>query len=1022
MKCDIKDSAEAYNTGIEALERAFMMTGNATKAFRYAISEIQSKHPEFDFEVSSFVDPILSGMKENGLVDKSYEFGKKSEKSDKEKVDRIKKLASDIANLKTKKVSEKKESDLTDDEKKIRAFVSSKYGKLLNKEDLNSLLNEAVNGEKVSDIIAYQMQEEEDIKEAQREQKQIEKDAEKQRKKDSSDYDKMITRQFSQDRNEELKKQKQIEKDKLKIQKIVEKFSNLDQDQKKSLAKKMYEKFEKDGTITNDQVQNLYSEAVGIPAMSDEIKSLIKESSSAMKDYDKADADIKSLYNEIDNLKKNQEGKISEDQDKELISRIKQLAIKQQEAKVKANRAQTKLAQELREKSFWMWDLADNMRMNLMTPVSLLKNLTGAGVDLLIRQPKNAVSGMLSTMINPFTAKKYGTRSGRIGSRFLGGLMNADKSFKNSMENWGYGRTEFDRSLPKSDYLNAVTAYKKMIDSSGKQKIINAVAFALKVTPDFVKRTLGATDAFFYDNAVRSELERIATQKGLSGSEKALFMLEPDEKSLEEATKLAEEVTFRTDTKLSKKLSYDPREHYKTLVKNGDSPSIAKLKTGLASIGTVLVAPFIKTPVNILRLASRYALPEWEMGRAVNQAIKAKTGNERQQIIVDGIAHAAVGYYIRSVAVQAIAAGAITSGFGDEDRKTLDVIEQQLGGANRANWSAILRIMTGGDGKWQKGDKTVDLNSLGVFGVVLATYARSYGSYSEEDKKEQSKFANTMRPSIAPVLSLAGSALDLSFLSGTNQVLEAFKSGQSKDKGIKLGINWLTTIFGGIEPSTFQKLSMSVEDSKKQSYDKDKEWNENLANILGYKFLFVGGKDMKNKYYSLASEGEAMKKKDYMLFDNYLGRVLQEEFGVFKSKEIIDGPIKKLLDTASKVEKESRDDMFPSSVDKKQTFGSGKNTVSVELTPEQHEFLMEKASEFRMISATPYINSPEFDKDTYEVKKETLSRLYKDGLDAAKNILIQKYGSELKSTDVKNDSDSAKINYKKYGKKKKRSK
>jgi len=652
----------------------------------------------------------------------------------------------------------------------------------------------------------------------------------------------------------------------------------------------------------------------------------------------------------------------------------------------------------------------------------LLKNLTGAAFDLAVRQPKNVVSGVLSAMINPVTEKKYGTRSGRIGARFMGGLMNADKSFKNSMESWGYGRTEFDRKLPASDYLNAVTAYKKFIDSNGKQKVINGIALALKVTPDFVKRTLGATDAFFYDNFVRSELESIATQKKLSGAEKELFMLNPDQDSIDSATKLAEEVTFRSDNKLTQKLNYNPRERYKKLIAEGSSPFIAKLRTGLASWAVTMVAPFIKTPVNIVRMASRYLLPEYEIGRSAFLAVNAKNGNERQQILVDGIAHAAVGYYLRSVAFQAIAAGAITAGFGDEKKKTLDVIEQQMGGANRVNWSAILRIMTGGDGKWQKGDKTIDLNSMGILGVVLGTYARTYNKYSEEEKKDQVSFGRAFAHPAELGLSLLGSSLDLTFLSGTNQLLEAMKS--DTDKTNKYLLSLLSSTLGGIEPSTVQKLSMSTEPNKKQAYDKEKTFGENFANMLGYKFLFQGGKDMKNKYYSLAGEGESLKKKDHMLFDNYLGRALQEEFGVFKSKEVVDGPIKKLLDSANQVEKDDREKMFPNSVDKKQTFGKGKNSISVELTPEQHEFLMEKASVFRMLAATPYINSEDFNSDSYEVRAETLQRLYMDGLESAKNIVLQKYGSELKESGKKavDETNSAKTNYKKYGKKKKRSK
>lgn len=885
MACDVKQSSAAWNTGIDAFKKSFLLSGDTTKALRYAISEMQEQHPDIDFDPDSFINPLVSSLKQKGMIDKDYDF--------------------------------KKETD------------------------------------------------------------------------------------------------KKTERE---ISKTTEKFSTLNQDQKKTLAKKMFGKLQEQNLLTQDDIQNLYAEAVGIPSMDESTKKLITEASSAVKAYEETDNSIKALYNEITGLKENQDGSLTADQDKDVTERIKTLAIEQQKQKFIANRAQSDLAQKLAEKSFWMWDFADNIRMNLMSPVSLLKNLTGAVIDAGVRQPKNMISGLSSLITNPITTNK----TGRIGSRFIGGLMNADKSFKNAMESWKYGRTEFSKDLPSTDYLNVVTSWKKFLDSTGKTKAINAVATLLKVTPDFVKRTLSATDAFFYDNYIRSELNRIASQKGLSGAEKELFMVDPDEESVKIATDRAKDITFKTDSKLSNKLTYNARDHYRRLVKEGMNPTMAKVRTGLSSIGVTIIAPFIKTPINILRISSRYLLPEWELARTIMKASKETDGNEKQQIIADGMAHVAVGAYIRYVSFKAVAAGLVSAGYKDEDEKTRDAVEQRLGGPNRINYSALLRIMVGGDAKHMNGDKSIDLNSAGVLGVVLGTYAHAYNSYSKEDKEDQMQFNKALAHPLDLGKSLATSTLDLTFLSGTNQVFEAMKADQGKTSAYLNSV--FTTLFTGIEPSTVQKLSTALVENKKQTFNRDLTLMENVANTLGYKFLFQGANGMKDKYFALAKEGEALKKKDYMLFDNYFGRVLQEEFGVFKSKDIQDTPVAKLLESANTVEKEERSKMFPSSINKKQTLKGRGGSFKAELNDEQHAYLMEKASTMRMIAATPYINSEDFKTDSYEVKAETLKKFYKDGLDSAKKLLVEKYGKENLSIidKSKEEKSASKKRYGQYKTKKRR--
>jgi hypothetical protein len=190
-------------------------------------------------------------------------------------------------------------------------------------------------------------------------------------------------------------------------------------------------------------------------------------------------------------------------------------------------------------------------------------------------------------------------------------------------------------------------------------------------------------------------------------------------------------------------------------------------------------------------------------------------------------------------------------------------------------------------------------------------------------------------------------------------------------------------------------------------------FSENLANTFGYRFFF-NSKDLKNKYFSLAEEGKGgLKKKQYMLFDNYFGRVLQAELGVFKSTDTnMEGPVNKLYDAIKGVEKDERDKMFPSSINPEITIGTKKKAQKVKLTDDQYDYLQGQASNYRMMLATPYIMSKDFEKSDYETKTKVLQSYYQEGLKYAKKDLQKRY-PEIKNQKVESFDREDKKNVKK---------
>lgn len=81
--------------------------------------------------------------------------------------------------------------------------------------------------------------------------------------------------------------------------------------------------------------------------------------------------------------------------------------------------------------------------------------------------------------------------------------------------------------------------------------------------------------------------------------------------------------------------------------------------------------------------------------------------------------------HIRYVALKLVGMAAISAGYGDDDEKSRDAVEQKAGGSNRVNIGALTRGLMFMDMTEQKTDQYVDLNSLGIMGITLGAHAHA---------------------------------------------------------------------------------------------------------------------------------------------------------------------------------------------------------------------------------------------------------------------------------------------------------
>ena len=890
-KCDIKDSVEAWNDGVDAFKKAFLNTGGkTTESLNYAMNHIQEKHPDFEFEPSSFTNPIVSSLKSKGLVDENYNYKGKKEK------------------------------------------ISS------------------------------------------------------------------------------------VDK---KIQKVADKLKGLPDAKKKEFAKKVYESFNEEGILNDQRVKNIYSDVAGLPSTDKSFDPIIEKTANDLQALNAIDEKIKETYKAIQ-AEKTENGKLSKEKDKEFTDRLTELANEREDAIDEHLKSSTAFAEKLQDKGFWLYDLGDFIRMNLMNPVSILKNITGTGFDAIVRNMSSMVASPISQFIlQPITK----INSNPIGAKFRGAI--TSKALKQAGRTIKYGSNNPSNEIRRVNHLNAVTQFRKAMQSTGTGKVKNYLSAILKLHPDVISRSLGGPDAAVFETVLSSEINRIAESKGLKGAEKQAFMMSPDEKSLEIATEAANKATLRDKLPfgMDKLTNFNPREYEKKLLEKNYTPLQAKTMSGVANLAITLSFPFIKTPVNIVRRSSKILLPELTLTQAVMKASHETDPTQKQKILLEGTTSAAVGFFIRNIALQMVAKGLISAGYSDEEKKTKDNVEQKTGGPNRVNYSAFIRGFMMQDMTERKTDKYVDLNSLGVAGIVLGAYAHAYNQYSKEDIEKQTQYtkdwSNVVSVPKEAFFSQFAATLDYTFFSGFNQIVRAIENDQGYERSHYVA-NQLATIFGGIAPSTYQKLSTQVSPEVKKQYDKDLSFSENLANTFQYRFFF-DDKDLKNKYFSLAEkEGGGVKKKQYMLFDNYFGRVLQAEFGVFKSTEAkTNNPVANLYEASREADKDSREKIFPAAISNEISIQSRRNgktkSQSVKLTDDQHAYLQKQASNYRMMLATPYIMSPDFKKHDYETKSKVLQSFYQEGLKYAKKDLQAAY-PDIKSQKL-NDQVADKSEVKKAIKK-----
>lgn len=810
----------------------------------------------------------------------------------------------------------------------------------------------------------------------------------------------------------------------LNINKLTEKLKIADPTKRKKFIDNVFKKISEDGNVSERDFINFFAEATGLPHTDAKFNEVAATMAKSLQNNKAIDNEVVQTIKDMQAEKAAATTQEQKDAiDKEYQKKFDALEDRVEEARNKSAEAAYNMAKLTMEKRFWLHNYSTFMTLNLLGPKSLIKNITGAVVDLSYRGLTNTINNTTDYIYSLFSKNK----SSKFGSRARG--TDFKKVAGKGKRAWKYNLVDFQNELPTMSFSSAAEDFERVSRSAGTwDNIKNILAGTYKVFPETISKMLTAPDAIFYEMAYDAELSRIAEAKGLKGAEKQAFMLKPDENSKVKATAVAKKSTFKDDVNpiVSSIASYDPHTASKALQQKGWNPKQADLATGLRAVVQKAVVPFVKTPWNMVKLGMRMSMPEYVVSETIYKSTKAASGKERQEIITKGLAEAMVGYHVRAVLIQAVAMGLVSAGYNDEDPKTKDAIDQSLGGPNRMNISAILRGLFFQDMSPKENDVKVDISALGVTGLMAGMYAHTFSKDARTQEQEQQDYNKMLLKAIDPRTGVItgmqslGASLDFTFMTGLNEIQKALKD---PDKALdKYLINLFATMATGIMPSTVQKVGTSAEPEVKQLYDKDKDFTENLLNRFGYSFGFgVNAENLKNKYYGLAPEGQsAVKKKNYIFIDSRMGRLLADEFdfGNLQLQDGEDNPIKRLYDETRKLKKDDREKLFPANVGKTIGIQDRRNdrtvTDQVELTDEQHQYLMDRAGFWRTVYATPYIKSPDWNTSSFESKANILQSYYKEGLKQAISELKGRYpnikdqvvqSSERSKEDKKSDKE-----------------
>lgn len=702
------------------------------------------------------------------------------------------------------------------------------------------------------------------------------------------------------------------------------------------------------GELTDEKFEELYAKQIGYREYTPEERSKIRELSKVIAEAEKFTAEVKNNFTA------------------ENIAKYKDLL----KAAQKAN-------QEMQEFARAPNNIYDTiitiMQGNLLTPLSLVTNVYSNGLLQPLRFLSSAVGSVLDTGISQLhktglIADNLKDKSIDLTSLQKGYFQGGWNGLMEGLDQLKSGSMPDEKQLREiQSGFSPTRAIQRWADNDRTldQKINDYVEGTFGMPAEIMFRLLNLGDKPFRKAAEMGRAVEIGESKGLKDEDLAKFIMFPDETAQAEITKAGQEATFQQETELSKGVQKGIQW---ILNYTGKIPYVG----GVSKVLLKSQVPYVKTPLNIVIESFDYAIPPLSFAKGL---YAYKTGNKREGNLLIG--KAIVGSMIIASAKGLFTLGLLSSDEDEEKKgkpKSARSLQYDTVPPNSVNISAISRGLIGQGFEIKDTDLWVNYKKMGITGIILDIHANQSFRQLKQTGKVNSGWNEAFSDMFTSAPSVIASALDQSFLKGTNSFLNAIQ-----DAGGYESQQWAIETTGAIAsvvyPNTISTISKSADEFVRDTYDK--EFLTRLASTYKAKMFLGSQLPPKVNLWGEPVRGnpEGRNKFIYYLFD----------------------PTKfKKVDTDSykyKLYKTWKDDAFNDdwlpNIPKRNVSVKG---IDIPLTGEQYARFCEYIGRQRAILTQAYINTPGFDRKNKDSKLQRLEALYSKGRERGKKKFIMDMG------------------------------
>jgi hypothetical protein len=626
--------------------------------------------------------------------------------------------------------------------------------------------------------------------------------------------------------------------------------------------------------------------------------------------------------------------------------------------KKEAETAYTKMAkymQSIVPKKFWdMMGMA--LQGNLLTPMSQITNIYANLMNI----PLTASSRVLISPVDAITTGVFGTeRVTRLDPKIIvealkGFGYGVKEAFKQIKTGVDYGKVEQTRGFQPLRALGQAFSNKNMpVNKQGKvewtDRVNKVVEGLVGLPPETMFRLLNLGDKPFYRMSERVSLYRQGKALRLKGDALEGFIMFPSIKSQKQATKEAQEATFQEESTTAKAAVKATQSIFNMLQGTVlEGPWKFLMRTQM---------PYVKTPANILSQALDYAVPPLSLGKGLYQMSK---GNKQDGLV--NIGKAGVGVMMGMAAKVLLDNGLMTGSPEDEKERNLqyDVIPP-----NSVNLSGIQRMVQGGNPEPQNGDRVINLNKMGITGMVMGIHANVYAARKEMSGKDKELTDNAIK-TISTLIEVPAYVLEQSFMRGTSTLISAISDRQWN--------YWLTNTFNAVSsipiPNTLSALNRASWEYIPEL--KGNDFGERLSNVIKAKTFRTEDLPLKINLW-----GEPIKQTP-------VGRNawMYQLLDVTKSQDIQLKPESKFIYDLYNKTQDSR--VIPSMPKRKLTI----NSKQVELDSKDYERFLILVGQARYNQLRNFVGSKAASSMTDEQAVDYIDRLYGIGRDYGKNMFL----------------------------------